>query len=168
MTPRQALRFVEKHGIVLQAARGPHPNLAEQVSGAPIKGSWWAHSKGHEIFELASVISEHRDVLVCKLVNGNVTYVHRRVWPALVKLATRFEKEQLAQIANEHTVSGAHRSVSIAFPEWVPETVAREARGMSVAKAEQLLSPLLAHAEPLKKRRSSSRVPPQNQGAKKL
>ena len=159
MTPKQALRFVEKHGIVLQAARGPVPSLAEQISGEPIKGSWWAHSKGHEIFELLSVVSEHRDVLVCKLVNGNVTYVHRRAWPALVKLATRFEKSRLAQVANEHTVSGAHRSVSKPFPEWVPEAVVREADGLSLAEAEQTLAPILVPAEPTSKRRPVPKKP---------
>ena len=144
VTPKQLLKFVEKHGIVLQAARGPVPSLAEHITGEPIKGSWWGHAKGHEIFELLSRVSEHPDVLVCKLVEGKITYVHRRVWPALVKLAARFDQSRLAQVANEHTASGAHRAVSNAFPKWVPEAVAREARGLSVAEAEQVLSPLFA------------------------
>src|SRR6478609_8748449 len=67
VTPKQLLKFVEKHGIVLQAARGPVPSLAEHITGEPIKGSWWGHAKGHEIFELLSRVSEHPDVLVCKL-----------------------------------------------------------------------------------------------------
>src|SRR5262245_54377111 len=29
MTSREAIAFVERHGVVLQAARGPVPNLAE-------------------------------------------------------------------------------------------------------------------------------------------
>ncbi|HET7541198.1 MAG TPA: hypothetical protein VFK05_15075 [Polyangiaceae bacterium] len=158
VTPKQALGFVEKHGIVLQAARGPVPSLAEYITGEPIRGSWWGHEKGHEIFALLSQVSEHRDVLVCKLVEGKVTYVHRRLWPALVKLAARFDKGRLAQVENEHTASGAHRSVSTAFPKWVPEAVTREARGLSLAEAEQLLSPVLAASEP-QKRAPNARVP---------
>lgn len=144
MTPRQALAFVKKHGIVLQAARGPVPSFAEHVAGGPIAGSWWAHAHGHEIFALATALSDHADVLVCKLVAAKVTYVHRRLWPALVKLAPRFDKSQLAKVDNEHTASGAHRSVATPFPQWVPEDVHREAALLSVDDAERALAPILA------------------------
>jgi hypothetical protein len=153
VTPGQALAFVKKHGLVLQAARGPVPSFAEYVAGGPIAGSWWAHAHGHEIFELASALSEHADVLVCKLVDGKVTYVHRRLWPALVKLAARFEKSRLAKVDNEHTASGAHRSVSTPFPEWVPDDVRREAARLSVSDAEAALAPILAPKQPPSKKR---------------
>jgi hypothetical protein len=143
MTPRQGLAFVRKHGVVLQAARGPVPSLAEEIAGGPIRGSWWGHAKGHEIFEIAESVSESEDMLVCKLVEGKVTYVHRRLWPAFVKLAARFRKAQLAKIWNEHTSSGAHRSRSTPFPDWVPAHVAREAARLGLEEAERLLAPYL-------------------------
>jgi hypothetical protein len=80
---------------------------------------------------------------VCKLINDKVTYVHRRLWPALVKLAPRFRKSQLAKVWDEHTETGAHVSRQIAFPEWVPSEVLREAQALSIAEAEQLLSAFL-------------------------
>jgi hypothetical protein len=143
MTPRQGLAFVRRHGIVLQAARGPVPSLAEAIAGEPIRGSWWAHPKGKEIFRVADAITESDDVLVCKLVDGKVTYVHRRLWPALVKLAARFPRERLAKIWEEHTSTGAHRARSLPFPRWVPEEVRTEADALSSAKAEALLAPCL-------------------------
>ena len=143
MTPKQGLAFVAKHGVVLQAARGPAPNLAETIVGGPIRGSWWAHPKGHEIFAIANAISESNDVLVCKLVAGKITYVHRRLWPALVKIAPQFRREQLAKVWNEHTKTGAHRSRTIAFPEWVPAEVLRDAQRLTVAEAEQIFAPWL-------------------------
>jgi hypothetical protein len=144
MTPKQGLAFVARHGIVLQAARGPVPSLAEVIAGGPIRGSWWGHPKGHEIFEIASAISESDDVLVCKLAEGKVSYIHRRLWPALVKLAHRFRKQQLAKIWNEHTATGAHRSRTVAFPAWVPSDVLEHANALSIAEAEEILSPWLA------------------------
>src|SRR5205814_8572249 len=45
MNQKEALAFVERHGIVLQAARGPLPNLAEAIAGGTIRGSWWGHSE---------------------------------------------------------------------------------------------------------------------------
>ena len=126
---------------MLQAARGPAPNLAEAIAGGPIRGSWWGHPKGHEIFRVAEAVCESPDVLVCKLIDGKVTYVHRRLWPALVRLASRFRKVQLAKTWNEHTRTGAHVSRSVPFPKWVPSEVAEQAARLSIAEAEKLLSP---------------------------
>jgi hypothetical protein len=143
MTPKQGLAWVAQQGVVLQAARGPVPSLAQTIAGEPIRGSWWSHAKAHEIFRVADAISESEDVLVCKLVEGKVTYVHRRLWPALVKLADRFARERLAKIWEEHTSTGAHRSRSLPFPEWVPADVQREAEQLASAEAEQILAPWL-------------------------
>src|SRR5262245_22595031 len=95
MTPAQTIAFVAEHGVVLQAARGPVPNLAETIAGGPIKGSWWGHPKGREIFAASQTIAECDDILVCRLVDARITYVHRRLWPALVKLSARFPKASL-------------------------------------------------------------------------
>jgi hypothetical protein len=143
MTPKEALAFVKRHGVVLQAARGPVPSLAEAIAGGRIRGSWWGHPKGQEIFRTTETISDNPDVLVCKLVEGKVTYVHRRLWPALVKLAGRFRKDQLARVRNEHTASGAHRSLRVPFPDWVPADAMKEAKSMSVSEAEAVFSPWL-------------------------
>ena len=144
MNQKEALAFVERHGIVLQAAHGPLPNLAEAIAGGAIRGSWWGHPKGKEIFRAVRAICENPDVLVCKLVDGKITYVHRRLWPALIKLASRFRKEQLAKVWDEHTRSGAHQSRRERFPNWVPSEVMKEADALSVAEAENILSPWLA------------------------
>jgi hypothetical protein len=141
MSPKEGLAFVKRHGVVLQAARGPVPSLAEAIAGGPIRGSWWGHPKGHEIFRVAESICESDDVLVCKLVEEKVTYVHRRLWPALVRLASRFPKARLAKVWNEHAETGAHRSRATAFPDWVPSDVLDEAKRLSMTEAEEILSP---------------------------
>ena len=140
MTPKQALAFVERHGVILQAARGAVPSLAAKIAGEPIRGSWWGHPKGKEIFRLAEAVSESPDILVCTLVDGKVTYVHRRLWPALVRLAARFPKARLAKTWNEHTATGAHRSRRVSFPGWVPSEVKEQAARLPVADAERTLS----------------------------
>jgi hypothetical protein len=140
VTDKQALAFVKRHGVVLQAARGPVPSLAEAIAGGRIRGSWWGHPQGRAIYRAAEAVASSPDVLVCKLVDGKITYVHRRLWPALVKLGARFRKPQLARVWDEHTPSGAHRSRREAFPRWVPADVAKEARTLSVAEAEKTLA----------------------------
>ena len=162
MTPKQAITFVERHGVVLQAARGPVPSLAEAVAGGPIRGSWWGHPKGREIFRVAQAICENPDILVCKLIEGKITYVHRRLWPALVKLAPRFRREQLAKVWDEHTASGAHRSRQEPFPEWVPSEVKRKAAALSDSEAESILQSSLLGGSSVSRGRASRRT---NSGA---
>jgi hypothetical protein len=157
MNSREVLDFVEQHGIVLQAARGPVPNLAELIAGEPIRGSWWSHPKSHEIFRVLEIVSESPEVLVCKLIEGRVTYIHRRLWPALVKLASRFPKEQLTHIWEEHTPSGAHALRRKTFPAWVPSEVVNEAKALSLAEAEKILAQSLPSPVP-RKNRSRRRV----------
>jgi hypothetical protein len=144
MTPAQALAFVRRHGIVLQSARGPVPSLAEAVAGGPIRGSWWSHPKAHEIFRVTEAVADSGDVLVCKLIGGKVTYVHRRLWPALVRLASRFPKARLAATRSEHTPTGAHRSRRVPFPRWVPSQVKQNAARLSLRDAEKQLASLLS------------------------
>ena len=147
MSPKQGVDFVRRHGIVLQAARGPVPSLAEAIAGGPIRGSWWGHPKGQEIFRVAEAVSEDPDILVCKLIDGKVTYVHRRLWAAVVRLAKQLGRARLARTWSEHTATGAHRPRSVRFPTWVPSQVIEDAAQLSIADAESLLSPWSAGIE---------------------
>ena len=131
------------NGMLLQSARGPIPNVAELVAGERIKGSWWAHPKRHAIFAALASLDDSPDVIRMRLVNAKVTLVHRRLWPALVRVADRFSPRQLAALHEEHTASGAHRAHEQAFPEWVPVDVLRAADRLSVEEALAQLPPCL-------------------------
>lgn len=135
MTADEAISFVRERGVVLASAKGPVPRLAEVIAGEPIRGSWWAHAKSHQIFAIFREIGESPDILICRLVNGKVTFVHRRLWAALVRLARRFPAHQLAQVWQEHTPSGYHVSHERPFPKWVPAKVIEEAKRLSEAEA---------------------------------
>jgi hypothetical protein len=163
MTPRQALAFVKGHGVVLQSARGPVPSLAEAIAGEPIHGSWWGHPAGQAIYAALSVVCESPDVLVCRLVDGKVTYVHRRLWPALVRLAGRFERSRLAALREEHTPAGHHRQHQVLYPKWVPPEVSALARALGEDEAERALGISVAGASgprPAPRRRTSPPRPP--------
>ena len=143
MTADEALSFIREHGIVLASAKGPIPRLADAIAGESIRGSWWAHPKSHQIFDVFRSISDSPDILVCRLVNRKVTFVHRRLWPALVRLANHLPADQLSQIHEEHTPSGHHVTRSIPFPAWVPHQVIEEANGLSMQEAQHALGPWL-------------------------
>jgi hypothetical protein len=135
MTRKQALAFVRKHGVVLEAGRGPVVSFADALAGRPIRGSWWGHPKGREIFALTRAVRDSKDVCVCRLVAGKITYVHRRLWPALVHVAPQLPRRQLAMIHEVHTATGRHVVQELAFPVWVPAQVQLQAQKLSKAQA---------------------------------
>jgi hypothetical protein len=153
----EARRFVERHGIVLQAARGPVPSLAEHVAGGPIRGSWWGHPRGKDIYRVTEAVVDSGDVLVCRLVDDKITYVHRRLWPAVVRLAARLPRARLARVWSEHTPAGSHRARRAPFPSWVPDDVAAEAARLSEDDAERALAPWLPLFAPPPPRRARKR-----------
>ncbi len=104
-----------------------------------MRGSWWGHAKSHEIFWLTRAVRASRDVLVCRVVGGKVTYVHRRLWPALVRLAQRFPRGHLGAVHERHTARGRHQVRTVPFPRWVPAVVHQAARRLSEAEAERAL-----------------------------
>jgi hypothetical protein len=139
MTGAELLRFVRTNAVVLESARGPVPNLVEAIVGAPVKGSWWGHAKGKQIFHLLNALRDSGEVLVCRLVDGKVTYVHRDAWPALVCLSSHIPKERIAAIEEIHTASGKHRVVKTPFPKWVPGDVLGAGKKLSLNEAVSLL-----------------------------
>ena len=129
------IRFVKQHGVVLEAGLGPRPNLADAVAGERIHGSWWGHEKGRAIFQSTRTLRDCDQILVCRLVGGKITYVHRRLWPAIARLANSLDKKTLAAFREEHTPSGAHRVRAIPFPRWVPPEVRQAAENISEEEA---------------------------------
>jgi hypothetical protein len=114
------------------------------VAGEPLSGSWWAHPKGNEIFRLARAIRSSADVLVCRLVDGKITYVHRRLWPAVVKIAHRFPKQRVAAVKETHTPAGKHKLLITPFPKWVPKEILRAAQKLTEKEAASQLAGLLS------------------------
>jgi len=157
MTPKQAIAFVQTHGIVLESAHGPVPNLAETVAGEPIRSGWWKHPKGKDVFAATRAVRDSSTVLVCRLVDGKVTYIHCRLWPALVRLAEKLGKKSLAAIQEEHTGSGRHTVVERPFPSWVPPDVKASASLLSEEEAAaqlgcQVVKSILSCAKKARKR----------------
>jgi hypothetical protein len=95
---QKVLRELKRHGVLLQIdAR--LPNVCALVAGAPVRGSWWAHPKSHEIFHVNSALADHPDVLVVKLISGKLTYVERALWPCVAAIGKAREAWQVKNIS---------------------------------------------------------------------
>jgi hypothetical protein len=134
-TPQQAFAFVAAHGIVLVSARGSVPCLTEAIAGAPIKGSWWGHPAGKQIFAILEQVVDSGQVLVCRLIDGKLTLVHRRLWPLLACVAEQLAPEQISQITQQHTATGRHIKHACAFPDWMPAALLAEGAHASLDQA---------------------------------
>jgi hypothetical protein len=112
------LKDVEEHG----------PNLAEAVAGSPsgVTGGDTRRAK-RSLVRATRTARDSDQVLVCRLVGGKITYVHRRQWPAIVRLANFFEGKSISALREQHSRSGAHVIRIMAFPRWVPPDVRRAA-----------------------------------------
>jgi hypothetical protein len=74
---REAL---DRHGM-LPAHDPVIPSLTNLVAGRPIRGSWWGDPAGRQIYLVMNSLAD--EVAWPKLLDGKVTLVHRRLWPAL-------------------------------------------------------------------------------------
>lgn len=77
------------------------PSVATIVAGGPIRGSWWGHPKGGEIYRAAAGLEQAGDVVATRLVSGKVTFVHRRLWQALLSVARSAEPWQTRGLSLE-------------------------------------------------------------------
>ena len=130
-----AFEFVRRHGVVLATAKGSAPRLIEAITGESISGNWWTHPRADFIYNTLAEVTDSEDVLVCRLLRGKITLVHRRLWPALVRVADQFEPARLAQVRQEHTATGRHVNREVAFPIWVPSAIQEQAALLSEDQA---------------------------------
>ena len=147
VTPNDAIAFIRGHGVVLEAAAGSVPSLVEAIIGARIRGSWWSHPRGKEIFQVTRAVRSSEKILVCRLISGKVTFVHCKLWPALVRSAGRFPLAHLARLSEEHTSSGRHVVKAIPFPAWVPASVSVQARKLTEHAALGILGSCIPGVE---------------------
>lgn len=96
----QVLNRLRQLGLLLQQDKVLE-NVVVVQTGERLAGSWWSHPQAHTIFDCLSLLAGHPDVLTTKLVSGKVTFVHRRLWPALLSVATAREPWQFLGLSGE-------------------------------------------------------------------
>lgn len=79
MNCRDVHEQLAEHGLLLlQDAK--LPSVVGIIAGK-LSRSWWDHPRSHEIFACLATLDEV--AIATKLIGGKVTFVHRRLWPAL-------------------------------------------------------------------------------------
>jgi len=86
--------YLGRLGVLLESDRA-FPSITGIMVREPIKGSWWSHPRANDIHMMSQRLSQHPDAIFLKLLSGKTTYVHRRLWPGLIAIATAQEPWQL-------------------------------------------------------------------------
>lgn len=85
---------LQRHGLLLQQDRKAL-SVVGIITGEALSSSWWNHPRGSEIFDCLTKLVDRADVLATRLIAGKVTFVHERLWPALLAVATSREPWQI-------------------------------------------------------------------------
>ena len=95
---RKVHSLLIEQGLLLEAD-AELPSVTREIVVGPIKGSWWGHPRGREIYAVSRALHEHGDVLATKLVNAKITFVHRSEWGALWSIANSGEPWQTGDLS---------------------------------------------------------------------
>ena len=127
---------LETHRLLLQT--DSHlPNVCALVAGETVRGSWWGHSRSHDIFRVNGQLADRSDVLVIKLISGKNTYVHRVLWPAIVAVGQARESWQMDILSRD----------SLVLLKKLDRESPLETSGRSSNAASELEKLLLIHCE---------------------
>lgn len=91
---RRVFAELERRGVLL-VSDAALPSIGRRVARSPLRGSWWAHPQAQEIFDLANQLEDHPDVLAVRLLQRKFTFVHRRLWAALLAVGRSREAWKL-------------------------------------------------------------------------
>jgi quercetin dioxygenase-like cupin family protein len=94
------VRELNRHGILLESDKSL-PSVTGLIIGKRMSGSWWSHPKGKMIWRVLNKFVIHREVLATRLVSGKVTFVHRRLWPEFLAIATSRHVWQIDSLSPE-------------------------------------------------------------------
>src|SRR5207253_2951573 len=84
-SPEEALELLRRERVITLTPVPGVRSLVGEIAGA-VRGSWWGHPKGGLIFAIATALEDSSEVLGAKLVRGKVAFVHRALWPALLRV----------------------------------------------------------------------------------
>jgi hypothetical protein len=156
---RRCFAALERYGLLVEHDAAL-PSVSSLVAGEPVRGSWWAHPRSHDIYAVTHSMREHPDIAVARLISGKLTYVHRQLWPALYTVATSREPWQLERLPRAAlallervTAEGALRTDDVPWTgggrKDSPGELARELERRLLVHSEEVHTEGGAHAKQL-------------------
>jgi hypothetical protein len=138
-TAADALDLLRRERVLTLTPAGKPRSLVAEIAGK-VRGSWWAHSRGRLIYSIAKALEDSPEVLAAKLVEGKVTFVHRALWPQLVRVVLDPEWRRRAQAAlrapARQLFAQVEREGNLRLDGRAPARLELEKRGLVLASSE--------------------------------
>jgi len=145
---------LERFGLLLVSDQN-FPSVAYTIAQKQRKGSWWSYPEAHTIFAVNSMLEDHPDVLIMKLISGKVTFVHRELWGGVYSIAVARENWQMKPLSSAARALlkriDADKSIETGVLgkkfEPKPNIAARELEFHLLIHTKQVHTPTGAHAK---------------------
>ena len=98
MSCAEVRRRLERYGLLLLQDK-KLPSIVGTFAGEGLTTSWWSHPRGQEIFLCLGQLED--EALATRLIGGKVTYVHKRLWPAVASAGAANERWQTSGLSTE-------------------------------------------------------------------
>jgi hypothetical protein len=138
-TVSEALALLRRERVLTVTPAPGVRSLVGEIAGE-VRGSWWGHPQGGLIFSIASALEDSPEVLGAKLVGGKVAFLHRDLWPQLVRVVLdpawkRTAARGLTAPAKQ-LLTQVERKGSLRLDGRAPARLALEKRGLVLSTSE--------------------------------
>jgi len=138
-TTSEALDLLRRERVVTLTPSPGLRSLVAEIAGE-VRGSWWAHPSGGLIFSIVSALDDSPEVLGAKLVRGKIAFVHRDLWPQLVRVVLDPEWRSTAAkgltAPAKQLLAEVERKGSLRLDGRAPARLALEKRGLLLSISE--------------------------------
>lgn len=94
---KKIYQLLEKDQILLLQDK-IFPNIVSKVVGEKISGSWWGHPLANPIYNGLGWLEHNRNVLIIKLLDGKVTYLHENLFSDIYAIVIEPRDWQLKRL----------------------------------------------------------------------
>jgi hypothetical protein len=135
----EALAILRKERVLSLTDTRGLKSLVGEILGK-VHGSWWGHPEGARVYEIATELERSHEVLGAKLVDGKVAFVHRALWPHLLRVVTdagwRHERQRgLSQPARQ-LLAQVEKDGKLALQGRAPARADLEKRALLLSSSE--------------------------------
>ncbi|MBK7963293.1 MAG: hypothetical protein IPK04_20160 [Bdellovibrionales bacterium] len=101
---KKIFRLLEKHELLLVQDKA-FPNIVTEITCENIVGSWWGHPLANPIYNGLRWLEHNHSILVVKLIDGKVTYVHENLFADIFSIVCKSRDWQLRKLkAEDHQI----------------------------------------------------------------
>jgi hypothetical protein len=142
-TAAEALDLVRRERVITLSPVPGLRSLVGEIAGE-VRGSWWGHPRGGLIYSIATALEDSPEVLGGKLVRGKVAFVHRALWPHLLRVVLdpewrRGAERELAVPARQ-LLAEVERAGRLMLEGRAPARLQLEKRALVLATSEHTAS----------------------------